>query len=124
MGVIKGDLNVNFTGGGFNVGEGEWGMMSYFDKHRWVFPIFTNAHSFANSNGYIRKRGDRTLQFLMVKEATANKKEDRKVIKSTQNRPKGIQKCNKTSDDLKGIFANLLLIAVNALPSHSDLDNG
>ena len=59
---------VNLAVGKFKIGKAEWGVMTYSNRRRWVFPLVPNARPFARLGEYPRGRSTRPMEALMVRE--------------------------------------------------------
>ena len=52
--VSKLDITVVFGCNQFRIGQVESEMMTYNEKHHWVFPLSPNAFAYTKLNGYFR----------------------------------------------------------------------
>ena len=53
--VMKLDITVVFGCDHFRAGKGELEMMTYNEKHHWVFPLVPTACAYTKLNDYFRK---------------------------------------------------------------------
>ena len=67
MGIIKKlDLTSNVGGNRFKFGQSECGMVTFNEKHRWVFPLVPTACAYAKLNEYIGKLRGLRIGVLQV----------------------------------------------------------
>ena len=80
--VKKLDITVVFGCDHFRVGQGELEMMTYNEKHHWVFPLFPTACAYAKLGDYFWEMRKGQIEVLHVRGDFGRHSEVRKVNKT------------------------------------------
>ena len=87
--VRKLDVRVFFGRNRFHVGQGEWEMMTFNEKHRCVFPLAPTACDYAKLDEYFREMQNEQIVALQVQGNFGDHSDVRKVTKSKSQRSQG-----------------------------------
>ena len=84
--VRKLDITVVFGSNRFRVGQGESVMMTYNEKHHWVFPLVPTACAYTKLNDYFWENKQEQIEVLQVRGDLGDHLEVRKVTKSKSHK--------------------------------------
>ena len=120
--IKKLQLAVNFGGEGFQVGQVEWGEMTFNDKHHWVFPLVPTACAYTKLGEYFRKMQKHQIEVLQTQGDFSETQEVRKVSKSKQNRERNrMEKFTNIISDLGNLIQNSLTRAVRMISKPAEV---
>merc|ERR1712112_14123 len=92
--IRKLDITVVFGSNQFGAGQGESEMMTYNEKHHWVFPLVPTACAYTKLNDYFWEIKQEQIEVSQAQGDFGDHLEVRKVTKSKSHKLHGkVEKC-------------------------------
>ena len=114
--VEKLGVQVCFGSDRFNVGQGEWKMMTFDENHHCVFPLVPTACAYTKLDGYFGKLQKAQIEVLQMQGGCGENLAVRKVMES-KNRRLMIKmgKYKAIISDMEDTIRNSLLRGANTI---------
>ena len=117
LGIVKKlDIGVCFGRDRAQVGQGEWGMMTFNEKHYWVFPLVPSACDYPKLDGYFGKFLNAEISALQAQGNSGGHLAARRVIETKNQRLEiKMGKSKAIVSDVKYAIRNTFAKMANAL---------